>query len=658
VTERWRKKLEGIGQVAPRDDVYERAKAGPRLPEAQSPMQRTSTRVATAIAAFVVFALAISLFIVPTLRLHDDSSALSAGGQLLPLWPVRTVEQVQALQDEADAGRAGWALDPQQVATRFGQAVMAWPDASASPSTLGTGCNVASGPYPSGSYAARAFAGYCPADYAPTAYPPPETCDPSMLLCGGIVPQPGSSSSSAGRSMTLQLVPCDPTVCGQASFSETVEVFQPLEAGEGNVWSVLEVSSSSIDLAVSPGQTVSNESSVSTGLRIAGSQQFGFGVHVGASASCSLDTATDVFHGPMSADGLTTAAGSELTTDFGTASGTSCQQAEPGYVFVATSERTIVSGGVAIDPLQGAGGPGLLLTSFAAVPITFEWADGISSSSAPTPTTTTGWTTYTDPLGWTIDVPDGWSTGTIAPDQMGSIGAGGSGAWFSSGEPLPIPSGVLGLFGPDPAPGQVILRVFHDYKNPVVTDDSPFPLDADALLKHQGNEWDGFFIADGLEFGVATATGGGGSLSQQQHEVIWRMISSMRFQPWTPGETRGDPRSLKFTALDPTANRPATWKQAGLDWQELGGLTYVYMENGENGVLLGPMPSCGADEVHDAGTNVRAALLECADGTKGGWTIDGQPLPNNSRNFLDPVGVNHVVRAWDGTLLSPLVASQ
>jgi hypothetical protein len=136
------------------------------------------------------------------------------------------------------------------------------------------------------------------------------------------------------------------------------------------------------------------------------------------------------------------------------------------------------------------------------------------------------------------------------------------------------------------------------------------------------------------------------------------MISSIRFQPWTPGETRGDPRSLKFTALDPTANRPAAWKQAGLDWQELAGRTYVYMENGENGVLLGPMPSCGADAVQDAATNVRAALLECADGTKGGWTIDGQPLSTDSPNFLDPVGVNHVVRAWDGTLLSPLVASQ
>src|SRR5204862_413791 len=212
VTERWRKKLEGIDEVAPRDDVYERAKAGPTLPEAQSPMQRTSTRVATAIAAFVVFALAISLFAIPTLRLHDESSALSAGGQLLPLWPARTVEQVQALQDEADAGRADWALDPQQVATRFGQVVLGWPDVWVSPLTSNNGCNVASGPYPSGSYAARAFVRPLrPADYAPTTYPPPDVCDPSMLLCGGLSSQPRPTSSSAGQFVAFQLSRCDPT---------------------------------------------------------------------------------------------------------------------------------------------------------------------------------------------------------------------------------------------------------------------------------------------------------------------------------------------------------------------------------------------------------------------------------------------------------------
>jgi hypothetical protein len=651
VTERWRKKLEGIDQVGPHDDVYERAKAGRSLPEAQSPMQRTSTRVATAIAAFVVFALAISLFAIPTLRLHDESSALSAGGQWLPLWPARTVEQVQALQDEADAGQADWALDPQQMATRFGQTVLGWPDVWASPSTLSTGCKVASGPYPSGSYGARAFAGLCPADYAPTAYPPPETCDPSMLLCGGVSSQPGSTSPSAGKFMTYQLFPCDPkTSCDLASVPETVDLYQPLAVGESKVWSVLEATNPSIDLAVSPGQTVSNGSSVSTGVRIPVSQQFGFGVHVGASGSCRLDTATDVYHGPMSADGLTTAAGSELATDLGTASGTSCQHAEPGYVFVATSERTIVSGGVAIDPLQGAGGAGLLLTSFAAVPISFEWPDEGVSSVAPTPTTSTAWTTYTDPLGWTVDVPASWISGLIQSNATSLATGSDSGAWFTSGEPLPIPSGVPARDGPDPAPGEVIIKIFHSTKSPTVENDSALPLDADALLHRQGNEWDGFFHADGIEFVVATYTGDGGAFSPQQHDVIQRMISSIRFRPWSAGEIRGD-----FAALNPTANRPASWKQDGLDWQQIGGRTFVYMDDGQNGVLLGPMPDCGPGEIQDAATNVRAPLLECPDGTKGGWTIDGQPLMGNSPGLTDPVPPSYVVRAWDGTLISPVV---
>lgn len=654
MTERWRKKLEGIDQLGPNDEVYERAKAGPTLPDPQSPMQRTSTKVATAIAAFVVFALAISLFVIPTLRLHEGSSALSAGGQLLPLWPARTMDQVHALQAEADAGQ-GWALDPRQVATRFGQAVLGWPNAWASSVTSAGGCSVASGSYPSGSYAARAFAGQCPAtgyeDYGPIAYPPTEACDPSMLLCGGSSSQPGSTNSSAGQFMMFQLLPCDPTTtCNLTSILETVELFQPLGTGEGNVWSVLQANSSLIDLAVSPGQTVSNGSSLSTGLRIPPNEQFGFDLHVGASDSCNQGVATDVFHSPGSANDAVAAAGSELGVNLGSRDGTSCAQEEPGYVFVATSERTIVSDGVAIDPLQGAGGSGLLLTSFAAVPISFEWPDQAASSSAPTSAPSTAWTTYTDPLGWTVDVPASWISGLIRSNATSLATGSDSGAWFTSGEPLPIPSGVPARDGPDPAPGEVIIKIFHSTKSPTVENDSALPLDADALLHRQGNEWDGFFHADGIEFVVGTYTGDGGALSPQQHDVIQRMISSIRFRPWSAGEIRGD-----FAALNPTANRPASWKQDGLDWQQIGGRTFVYMDDGQNGVLLGPMPDCGPGEIQGAATNVRAPLLECPDGTKGGWTIDGQPLMGNSPGLTDPVPPSYVVRAWDGTLISPVV---
>jgi hypothetical protein len=650
VTERWRKKLEGIDQVGPADDVYERAKAGPTLPEAQSPMQRTSTRVATAIAAFVVFALAISLFVIPTLRLHESSNVLSAGGQLLPLWPARTVEQVQALQDDADAGRASWALDPQQVATRFGQAVMGWPDVLARPPISSGGCNVASGPYPSGSNAARAFAGLCPADYVPTAYPPPETCDPSMLLCGGTSSQPGSTSPSAGQSMTIQLLPCDPTVCGQAGFSETVEVFQPLGAGEGNVWSVLEVGSSSIELAVSPGQTVSAGSSVSTGLRIPGSQQFGFGVHVGASESCSLDKATDVYHGSMSADGLTPAAGSELATDLGTLSGTSCQQTEPGYVFVATSERTIVTGGVAIDPLQGAGGPGLLLTSFAAVPITFEWADGKVSSTASTPTTTTAWTTYTDPLGWTIDVPALWASQAInaSSGPVSEVGAAFGSATLDTApdELAPFAAG----------PGQVTLALVQRQGGPRQTlrDDSSLPLTFPRLDPVDG----GYLLdlqADGAPFQLTISIGRDASTSDQL-AILQGMVASIHFDPWQGCETRDG-----WASLCGLSDQTVKAKEAGIAWMALstdlhasGFWVGVYVAGAGNGAVLGPVGSCGEGENETAELTPQTVWIavECPDGSVQRWTKDGQPAASNTAPFDQPLAVHPVIRAWDTTLLT------
>jgi hypothetical protein len=414
VTERWRKKLEGIDQVGPSDDVYERAKAGPALPEARSPMQRTSTRVVTAIAAFVVFALAISLFAIPTLRLHDESGALSPGGQLLPLWPARTTDEVQALQAQADSGDAAWALDPRQVATRFGQTVLGWPAAWAGGvSSSDPTCGVVQGTYPNtaspeipcayaaGSNSVVGIRG----EGSGTGM---ASCDPAFLLCGQTT---GSDASTGPQSafLSFAVAVCDPSSC-HAAPTETVELFQPMGTGNGRIWAVFEASSPSIDLAVSPGQTVREGSSISTGARISTGAQFGFGIHVGASGTCGLDKATDAYHGPVATDELSTSAGSEIVTDFGPLSGTSCQKLEPGYVFAATGGKPIVRDGVASDPLQPGGAS---LYALSAVPITFEW-QAEAAPSAPTPTTSTGMTTYTDPLGWTIDVPDGWTSGPIA----------------------------------------------------------------------------------------------------------------------------------------------------------------------------------------------------------------------------------------------------
>jgi hypothetical protein len=120
MTERWRKKLEGIDGASPNDDVFDRAKQGPMRRDDEIPGPRMSTRIVTIVAAFVVFALAISVFAIPALRMGTEAGTQVTG--LLPLWPAQTPDQLDQLQ----ANPPAWALDPEQVAIRFGEQVMGW----------------------------------------------------------------------------------------------------------------------------------------------------------------------------------------------------------------------------------------------------------------------------------------------------------------------------------------------------------------------------------------------------------------------------------------------------------------------------------------------------------------------------------------------------
>jgi hypothetical protein len=641
MTERWRKKLEGIDQVGPSDDVYERAKAGPTLTEAQSPMQRTSTRVATAIAAFVVFALAISLFAIPTLRLHEGSGALTAGGQLLPLWPARTTDEVQALQAQADSGDAAWALDPRQVATRFGQAVLGWPDAWAGgASSFDPTCGVVQGTYP------NTASPEIPCAYAAGSTPvggvgsaaPGTVCNSAFLLCGQAT---GSDPSTGPQSafLSFAVAVCDPSSC-HAAPTETVELFQPMRAGGGQIWAVIEASSPSIDLAVSPGQTVREGSSISTGARIRTGAQFGFGVHVGASGSCSLDKATDAYHGPVATDGLSTSAGSEIVTDFGPLSGTSCQQSEPGYVFAATGGKPIVRDGVAFDPLQPGGAS---LYALSAVPITFEWP-AEAASSAPTPTMSTGWTTYTDPLGWTIDVPAGWVTRKVYSPTGGS-NVNETGATFSS---------AAGTPGSSPAPGDVSLTLARGQAGSAhPTDDTLLPL-AFGDLDHTDGGYRLDFQADGTPF-TLTIADGAATLSSDQLGILQRMVSSISFQPWQGCQTRNG-----WASVCGLGGQTATAKQAGIAWMALsqdlhasGSWVGVYIYDGGNGTVLGPVDSCGEGEADTAELTPQAVwiALDCPDGSVQRWTKDGQPASTNTAPFDRPLEVHPVIKAWDGPTL-------
>lgn len=660
MTERWRKKLEGIDRVGPSDDVYERAKAGPSLPEPQSPTQRTSTRVVTAIAAFVVFALAISVFAIPAVRLGNEQSFVPGGNQLQPLWPWSTTDAVKAWQDDpSPIGFMGPGAfeSPQIVASAFGQMVIGWTEV-----------------YP---HEQQAVLALCPpvsgavGSTGMTAVPATTNDLCSVVHASGSLPPtmaPYAPTTGTPAFRTFDLSACPPgPVCdsqGAPPASITVVLYQPL--GDAGPWAVLEAKNDYVSISLDPGTQLRTGSTAYASGLIPTGEHAVLGYHA-AAEGCGEHSDTTGFERVSPDAGSDQATGGSSLGSYSrgqlqlalSPQGDACRD-QAGYVFVAITDQGLAT----TDPLSGfpitAG-----VLGFAAVPVSFAFmSEGTGSPPPsitpppPSPTNAPGHG-YTDPLGWTIDVPDGWDSGPIS-QQVGLLRI--AGAWFSGGplasEPscstsTPSPGMTETSCGPPvPAPGQMVLMVQHSEKNPVLRDDSALPLDPDPFIQHQGVHGGALFHADGLEFSIFAYTANDEPLSPKQQRITRKMISSIRFEPWSPGETRNG-----FTALDPTNDRPADWKQAGLDWQELAGASYVYLENGEEGVLLGPIPDCGAGAIQGATTNPRAAVLECPDGTKVGWTMDGQPLSNNPPNLSDPVPANHVVRAWDGTLISPLVAN-
>ena len=103
-----------------------------------------SARVVTVIAAFVVFALAISVFAIPALRMNDTPAGGASQG-LMPLWPSQSSDQLQRLQEGADAGTADWALSPKVLTQKFVQETMGWSDAVVSADPAAS-CFVVNGP--------------------------------------------------------------------------------------------------------------------------------------------------------------------------------------------------------------------------------------------------------------------------------------------------------------------------------------------------------------------------------------------------------------------------------------------------------------------------------------------------------------------------------
>jgi hypothetical protein len=652
MTERWRKKLGDLDKQGPTDDVFERAKDGSMHLDLPSPGMKTSTRIATAVAAFAVFALAISVFAIPALRMQDTQAGGATTG-LFPLWPSQTPDQLKQLQADADAGNAAWALDPKLVAERFANDVMGWSDATVS-QEFSSSCGVAYGGYSPGQPSSPGYgpgdlpssgpqgpcvpsqadvqrceeifrsgpsAIPCTASFPPGAHqcyagcPPASSSSFGAWLGTGSAAPPAGNSPGGGAFLTFLALPCGGGLNQCIEFgAERIVVFQPLQQGGGHIWAVMEARSDSITLSTAATQNVRS------GASIGATSQYQRGIATLGYASCGASGG--------SSDGKSIIPGFSIVLDTSLPASAKCYGPQPGYVWAAQSSSSLAEGNgrLVTDPIQG--GSGVQLLGLTAVPVVMTFPDqepqtaqpdgGSEGIPTPTPTvaSTTGWESVTGDEEWTMDVPSDWQSKKIAANNV--TGSGGSGDEFT-GDGLTV-------------------DVFQGTEIVIPADDFSFPLDYGTLLTEQNDGvLVGTFRGDGWSLNVRI-TPDGSQVTPEQEAILRHMVASIAFPHIHPG----DALAYHVAFADPVAQD---------QWMESGGRFFVLKSTTDGYIALGPV-TCREDrQVHTHWTPSQT----CPDSTDlAQWSANGTPAAGNAPGFQDPLSVHPVIRAWDGTLLAEL----
>ena len=192
--------------------------------------------------------------------------------------------------------------------------------------------------------------------------------------------------------------------------AEYVQVYQPLEQGDGQIWAVLQAQGQEM-LSVAPGQVVHDGSSVSAGFVIDRGlvPTLGYG-------SCGQSEASSAYHSPEGSGGAGIQSDVHLTGG--------CEGEQPGYVWAATSNVSLAdTGGVNVDPFAG-GHPALASITAAPVTMIFPASTGETTASpSPTPEKSVSptvepsqWTTFDGGLGFTMELPADWGTTSLADE--------------------------------------------------------------------------------------------------------------------------------------------------------------------------------------------------------------------------------------------------
>jgi len=392
-----------------------------------------------------------------------------------------------------------------------------------------------------------------------------------------------------------------------APFPEFVEVYQPLTQGDGQIWAVHQVAASY------PGSTMS----------VVADQHVRDGASIVAKVSPVQDVSfatlgygsCDQYASVVAAPGdVTEAAGTGYGLALDVQLGDRCQGFEQGYAWVATASQPLIPHS---DPILHRASDAPVLNSLTVVPVVMVFPSTVPSATTAPSTTASAqvdWTPYTDALGWTVDVPNGWTT-QIWP---------GAGAGFS---------------------GDGITVEITRGGEPLVRDDSSFPLDPKGFLFRGEGALIGKFYGDGLPFGfiVMGDETNPPDLTPDQRAIVDHMIESISMEPWRLGETRNGLTAIAKILPYATA-----------DWIVFDGKYYISYYGGDGGrVVLGPAPACrgqadGTYEVRETGD----AGISCKDGEHGDWDFaTGKPASSNTPLFAVALPSTAAALAWDEHLL-------
>jgi len=610
MTERWRGKLGDLDKQGPSDDVFDLAKQGPRHSEEPMSGMRTSTRVVTVVAAFAVFALAISVFAIPALRMQGTQAG-GGGGGMFPLWPSQTSDQLTQLQSQADAGTATWALDPKGVASAFGLEVLGWRSVTVSV-TDDLPCGVTWGAQSSAPYIPQGAS----ASYPGTGSMGP-ACVNSPLLAEpfGSTPPPressltSSASPGTGSFVRMFITPCAPQQACNVIPLQSVTVYQPLEQGPGQIWAVLQAQDALIKLSTEPGQTVRSGASVS-GTFVGGGDStptLGYASCGSTAASSETETIADL--------------GERITIQTDLQTTDTCGGLVRGYVWGIRTSRSFADpkGMAAPDPIAG----GAYVSGITAVPVVMTLPDQVQTpppngGSAGIPPPSAGsaeWQPFTDKSGWTMDVPASWKSHAFSSTPL--TGFGGGGEEFNGDE--------------------LTVDVYQQEAVSMPADDSSYPLDFDTLLSTaKDGALTGAFRGDGQAFSIRV-TSNDARFTTEEEAILRQMVASISFQRWRTGEARSGWVSVGEVL-----------PLASAQWITFDGQHFV-SSYGPSRALLGPGPECnGATyEIRETGE----AAVTCGNGDSAGFdfTTGASLFPGaSSRNDLAKYPA---VLSWDGQLL-------